>query len=226
MLVSPVRFWPSARQNAPLCSTATQPARTAVSGSGSVVEHHLAKVRVVGSNPIFRSRLTQLWMPGRSCARLVCCATGFLCAAGVSCSSGQGWTQRRRVVRVRCEWSAGLGLGHSYLARSVSHALRCRSSPLAVAQMSLRPFHTRPWCVRLWRKKSLRREDPRPMTLLPRCSAMQTAYAQFTHYTTCLNAPSFHSPRRSREVPSPFHFTSKCLGRRVASHMSIHLLDM
>ena len=29
--------------------------RLDVGGSGSVVEHHLAKVRVAGSNPVFRS---------------------------------------------------------------------------------------------------------------------------------------------------------------------------
>jgi hypothetical protein len=30
-----------------------------VRGSGSVVEHHLAKVRVAGSNPVFRSRVSR-----------------------------------------------------------------------------------------------------------------------------------------------------------------------
>ena len=32
-------------------------------GSGSVVEHHLAKVRVAGSNPVFRSIFTSGWVP-------------------------------------------------------------------------------------------------------------------------------------------------------------------
>ena len=42
--------------------TGTAQART--SGSGSVVEHLLAKEKVVGSNPIFRSTpLNQLIMP-------------------------------------------------------------------------------------------------------------------------------------------------------------------
>ena len=49
MPVSPVRLWPSA-QRQPLAQTTFS-----ASGSGSVVEHLLAKERVVGSNPIFRS---------------------------------------------------------------------------------------------------------------------------------------------------------------------------
>ena len=57
MPVSPVRLWPSA----PACNRQLVPRpkaqsrRTYSSGSGSVVEHHLAKVRVGGSNPLFRS---------------------------------------------------------------------------------------------------------------------------------------------------------------------------
>ncbi len=39
-------------------------------GSGSVVEHHLAKVRVAGSNPVFRSEYTLLveWPRGEAAA--------------------------------------------------------------------------------------------------------------------------------------------------------------
>jgi hypothetical protein len=33
-------------------------------GSGSVVEHHLAKVRVAGSNPVFRSNGTPCYAGG------------------------------------------------------------------------------------------------------------------------------------------------------------------
>ena len=56
MPVSPVRLWPSApdhsRQLVPQKRLVDGPY---TSGSGSVVEHHLAKVRVGGSNPLFRS---------------------------------------------------------------------------------------------------------------------------------------------------------------------------
>ena len=50
MLVSPVRFWPSAH-----LLTGRDPAPEYTSGSGSVVEHLLAKEKVAGSNPVFRS---------------------------------------------------------------------------------------------------------------------------------------------------------------------------
>ena len=47
MLVSPVRFWPSAPARAPWVQAAT--------GSSSAVEHFLAKEDVEGSNPFSRS---------------------------------------------------------------------------------------------------------------------------------------------------------------------------
>ena len=52
MLVSPVRFWPSARLAAPF-STGR---RGIAGGSSSVVEHLLAKEKVAGSSPVFRSK--------------------------------------------------------------------------------------------------------------------------------------------------------------------------
>ena len=56
MPVSPVRLWPSAPDQQPPTNVTSQRHRAArTSGSGSVVEHHLAKVRVGGSNPLFRS---------------------------------------------------------------------------------------------------------------------------------------------------------------------------
>ena len=56
------------------------PARMAMSGSGSVVEHLLAKVRAVGSNPIFRSKLYYSYSsPGPPHAPL-----GVLCKRGIA----------------------------------------------------------------------------------------------------------------------------------------------
>ncbi len=39
--------------------------------SSSGVEHHLAKVRVAGSNPVFRSENIPIWMPNGRQARVV-----------------------------------------------------------------------------------------------------------------------------------------------------------